>query len=303
MEEEKVTAEVVETSTSTPEVTPEKTKNNKGLIATTIIMTILAVAGIAFGVYELISPKECASKCTNDSSNASNSFTNDTTENNQTNIPSIPEVQQVLENKYGYKELRNTFGGCTMMGDPIWDCLGSFNETTKMIYTIIASDDLITKSDPSALPEIIGNVDYNTLNEKYKYYFGNENNISKDLLDTDIKLSSIIKVLYLPNNDNLEVHFVSGIGGYTTLYQLNKISDVSGTEDSFTVTMLSMKLNSIATQSTKEPPYTMSSGEDENYYINIPESTLEEYRESLSEYNLSFIKEDGEYKLISIEEI
>lgn len=296
---ENISTEIVETSTKTPAVAPEKPKKSKGLLAATIIFAILALAGIAFGVYGMYfnQPPKCITNCPD-----SNTSETTTEENPISNAPSISEVKKVLADKYGFKESRATFSQ-GLMSDSLWDHLDNFDDTAKLAYTVRMSEELLTEGEMlTTSPEVVRSISYDTLNERYKTYFGNTSDLPKNSQEISINYGGITRIIYSPESDTFDVYFAIGLGGTSAIQQLNKIAYISGSQEEFTATLLTVIVNALVTQSTGE---SLLTGRDiangEYYYMTIPEDSIEEIRNSLSEYRLNFIKEDDDYKLISVE--
>lgn len=279
--------EIVQASAPVQQPAVEKPKKSGGLIATATIMTILALAGIAFGVYGMFFfPKPT---CESETPNTNTSET--TTENETTTAPSVAEVQQLLETKYGYAEVIGTWrDGIT---STLWDHMDDFNETIKIAYTIEASDESITEKDYSN-PIVLGYIDYEVLNNKYKSLFGNANDLPKEAME--IKAHAIEKITYLPDTNSFEIQYANGLGGVPRFYNLSKVIEVNGSAEKFTAILSTTTVDSFVESSV------MNTDPDTGkYIITMSPEYLAETARSIKANKLNFIQEDGAYKLISIE--
>ena len=287
---ENTTNEIVNASVSIP--APEKAKKPTGLIATTIFFALLAVAGIAFGAYGMFfnQSQNCATNCAPDT----------TTDTPVATAPSISEVKSVLEDKFGFKENDTAHEPSYITASTIWDHMDSLDDTAKLAFTIKKSEDLLGEPDLTNLPLIVYRVGYDVLNEQYKYYFGNGEDISKDNLEIEVGYAAIKKITYNPENDSFEIDVADGLGDAGLVRRLSKIISTTGEEGNFSVSIASVVIKGYAGSNYK-PIISADADGNEEYLINQSQEDLSEIRESLSVHNLNFIKEDGEYKLVSIE--
>ncbi|MBR3230877.1 hypothetical protein IKF73_02535 [Candidatus Saccharibacteria bacterium] len=295
---ENVSDEIVKASVSASNSVPATPAKSKGLVLAVVFFALLAVAGIGFGVYGMFfkTIPNCLDNCSQDTPPATNAG-----QNTDSNAPSISDVKQILENKYGFKEMQYTFKS-GIMSEAIWDHMDNFDDTAKLVYTIKTLENSLPELDPTTFPEIIKTIDYDTLNESYKRYFGNEHDILKNDQEIDVLYDAIVKIHYLPESDNFEIYFADGLGGGTFTVRLNKINEVVGTDENFSAIILSTTIDNYVAQSVNEPIERWGIGsENETYVMYMPESQIQEIQENLSAYKLNFIKESDEYKLISIE--
>lgn len=288
---ETASSEIVQASAPVQQSVVEKPKKSKGLIATATIMTILALAGIGFGVYGMFFYEKptCEINCSENNSEVDSE--SDDPENTNT-APTVSEVQQLLKTKYGFEEVRNTFG--TGIASSIWERLDSFNDRLKIAYTIKSSEDILSEADWTQNP-VIRYADYNALNERYKLLFGNDNDLPKNTEEYEIDSYAITKAVYVPESDSYEIYFANGLGGAPKDYILSKVIDVTGSEESFTATVAS-----IVVDSRVEDRVVNTNPDNGNYFTTMSPEYLTETQESLTSHKLNFIKENGEYKLISI---
>ena len=266
----------------------EPAKKSKGLLAATIIFASLAIAGIGFGVYGMFfQPKPtCETNCASNTDNQS-------ADNQSETAPTIAEVSELLKEKYGFDAIENTFS------DDLFRHMNNFDQAAKIHFTIRNSNNILSEPNyPSTDPYFTREVSYDALNSQYQYYFGNTDNIKKE--DYEIESLGISKIVYLSEKDAFEVYYRDGIGGYSTIEQINKVVDTYSTRDGFMATIISVNVDSSPKGSAA---YWGSDGVTEHYSINLSEDDLDDIAESLSAYKFGFIKEDGEYKLVSIEKL
>lgn len=278
------------TPTQTP-VTDLKPSKSKALTAITTFAIILAVIGTSFGIYGMFFAQKQEPdtvECISDNPDG------DGTTTNTTNSPSVSEVAKLLEEKYDFGEEESTFT------DSLPVHLNDFDINSKIIFTINHSEEKFPKKDCSISDSICTQtISYQDFDNQFKYYFGNDANLEKK--DYEFKATGLIKMSYSADNDSFIVQHRDGIGGTTSYYQYNKVVDVKGSEEAFYAIVASVTINKIATQKASEFLRTSSNGEEEFYNIDIPDDDIQSMKESLNAYKFNFVKEDGEYKLTSIE--
>lgn len=278
--------------TATKPVT--QSKSNKPLLATAIVASILALAGISFGVYGMFQDKD--HNCPNTSNDAVCPTINSDPQQNPTTqtTPSTTEVTKLLEDKYRLEPVANTFG------DGLVGYFDNFDEAAKIVQTIHAADNILGEAQhPSEAPMYIRTVSYDDFNNVYKQYFAGED-LKKQ--DYDLKAMAVTKVVYLPEEDKYEIYYRDGLGGYSFVDKIVKVMDTAGTENGFIATIATVTIDTEVKQDVSMNVSKVGYGDgSEYYYILIPNEDMSEIYDSVSLYDFSFVNENGEYKLASIQ--
>ena len=292
---ETISTEIVETAAPVPAPEkPQEPKKGKGLVATTILMTILAIAGIAFGVYGMFFDKktDCETNCTGDS------FAQIDQDSTETyTAPTADEVAALLDSKYSLKAQN------TVMYQGMYSYIDNLDYTNKLSFTILATKDQQNEK-PVSYDESyseIRTIGYDDLNSQFKKYFGNQQDIEKKNYTFDKMI--VQKMDYDANNDLFTIQYPAGLGGASFIERYIKVNKVVGTKDGFYALVTAATIDAMIRREIDGITcmHTSSDGTKEYYDIEIPEEELDKIYDSLSLYKFNFITEDGEYKLISVE--
>lgn len=291
-EESKVINVNTEVKTLDAETATEATnavKKPRGLVVTAVITSILAVAGVAFGVYGMLGPVE-EPVAPGDISQEE--------DQEAESVPSVAEVTKLLADKYG-------FDGAEMLlfNDSLAENLDDFGLEAKLMIVTMDKSTVDNSYEKCDYREEIGScvykVGYDKFNERYHYYFAGE-----DLAKTDYDLANRIpyKLVYLADTDEFEVYFPDGgIGGYSTKYLIGKVSSVRATIDGYVATVVTAEID---TKIDGDYDGAYSTGDDKwTNYVMISEEDLAKIQDSLSAYEFEFVVEDGESKLVNIRKI
>lgn len=275
----------------TPAIKPEKPK---GLIATTIILAILAIGGIATAIYfylnassEAANNSELQAKIKLLESETGSKLVEKNENNTKTTVVeqstsplSVAEATKLLEEKYDFHSEESTL----CHGGRIVCALDNFDKDKKIEFVILhAPDELFTNRREESSSYVL-NIKYDDLSSLYNKYFGSKERIDKEDHDFE-KHSALGKMNYLPESDSFDIEFRTGFGGLSPVYLFSKVVETNKTQDGFSATMTSVLLN--------QAPIS------EEYL----EQHLKEVKESLSVYKFNFVEEDGDYKLVSIKKV
>ena len=257
-----------------PELEPAK--KSKGLIVLSVITTVLAVAGVAFGVYFFIDSNNKSTENANLrtkiallNTETETELEEDTlistteTSSNKTTV-TIAEAEKLLEDKFDFKcPYRPMFDGW-------YRYVEKFDQSSKILFTIYHNRDKFSLLGQDSSQTI----SYDVLNSSYIYYFGDKEPLEKKsyTLDSNAYLNEII---YHPETDNFSVTFPDGIGGTTPELIYYKVAKTIATNDGFNAIVVS----AYTSEADMDPPAVLSA------------------------YEFKFVKEDNEYKLTSIEKL
>lgn len=270
---------------STPVTPSDSPKKPTGLIVTTIIFAILALAGVAFGTYGMLSQSDGQS-CETDCMKVADGTIEDTIEENELNDSSkeiasvtIDEVKTLLKDKYKF----DTVGG--VMFDGWYRYTENFNQPMKILFTIYQVKE---KFGPSY--NLAGtsyqDISYDEFNSAYTYYFGNKEPLEKQDYEL-VSAGYINEITYQPEKDSFAVAFPDGIGGMMPAVRINKVINATNTQDGFKAIIASVTIDE-------------SSADD----YSITEKRREDIAKSLSVYEFSFAKNnDDEYIIESIKKL
>ncbi|MBQ9484805.1 hypothetical protein IJU85_01740 [Candidatus Saccharibacteria bacterium] len=257
-----------------PELEPAK--KSKGLIVLSVITTVLAVAGVAFGVYFFIDSNNKSTENANLrtkiallNTETETELEEDTlistteTSSNKTTV-TIAEAEKLLEDKFDFK------GPYRPMFDGWYRYVEKFDQSSKILFTIYHNRDKFSLLGQDSSQTI----SYDVLNSSYIYYFGDKEPLEKKsyTLDSNAYLNEII---YHPETDNFSVTFPDGIGGTTPELIYYKVAKTIATNDGFNAIVVS----AYTSEADMDPPAVLSA------------------------YEFKFVKEDNEYKLTSIEKL
>lgn len=280
-----------------------KPKNSKPLIATSIICAILAVAGIAFGVYGMfLKPAPtCETNCTSipDSTN-DNADTKENDEQSSDSAISPVSVEQattLLDEKYNFKSRQ------MVIFDGWHNYIKNFNQANKLLLTIYQIQDKLGQSRlaDGDKPVVVYNIGFEDFKAAYENLFGTEEQLDKK----DYELNGVyLNMKYNSEDDSFDIYSKTGLGGYSTISLLGKVVETIGTNNGFKAIVATVTLNEVASQSTDEFLGKSGDGQGNEYYsIIMPEGTVNEIRESLAVYEFNFIKEGDDYKLTTVTEL
>ena len=257
-----------------PELEPAK--KSKGLIVLSVITTVLAVAGVAFGVYFFIDSNNKSTENANLrtkiallNTETETELEEDTlistteTSSNKTTV-TIAEAEKLLEDKFDFK------GPYRPMFDGWYRYVEKFDQSSKILFTIYHNRDKFSLLGQDSSQTI----SYDVLNSSYIYYFGDKEPLEKKsyTLDSNAYLNEII---YHPETDNFSVTFPDGIGGTTPELIYYKVAKTIAANDGFNAIVVS----AYTSEADMDPPAVLSA------------------------YEFKFVKEDNEYKLTSIEKL
>lgn len=262
--------------TPAPQPEPAPAKKSKGLIVLSVITTVLAIAGAAFGVYFFMDSNNKSTEnanlrtkiaLLNTETGIETELEEDTpiatteTSPNKTTV-TIAEVEKLLEDKFDFK------GPYRPMFDGWYRYVEKFDQSSKILFTIYHNRDKFIKQDSSQT------ISYDALNSSYTYYFGDKEPLEKKsyTLDSNAYLN---KMIYHPETDNFSVTFPDGIGGATPDIIYYKVAKTIATNDGFNAIVVS----AYTSEADMDPPAVLSA------------------------YEFKFVKEDNEYKLTSIEKL
>lgn len=292
---QKTTDEVALESTAAPTPPqPTKPKNNKALLWCLGILVVLSIAAaITFAILYFTSPT------TPTPVSAETTTTESTTESTTEEISSSPttaEVAKFLEEKFNYKNEESTL----CYNDRIACFMENLDDSSKIQIAIYqASDDLFSNErNPDDQPFILRNIKYDDLNNLYKSYFGNDQNIEKK----DYSFTGfLLGMKYLPEDNSFDIQFADGLGGTSPARIFSKVVDVYKNTEGFSATIVSVGASYGV--ETEEEPIVRYQDYSQKYALSIPGEVIDDIKESLSAYKFNFIEEDGGYKLISIEKL
>lgn len=262
-------------------VTDLKPPKSKALTAITTFAIILAVIGTSFGIYGMFfstQPEPSTHKHISENPDSS-----DTT--NTSTPPSVDDVTEILAEKYKLTDTEQLlFSGISVNID-------NFDEAAKIRFVIDNSEEKFPKKECGAIEGFcLQTVSYKDFNDQLKYYFGNEANLEKK--NYDFGDTIIAKIEYSADDDTITIYHRDGVGGTSTYYQYNKIIDTIGSAEDFYALVTSVTVNTYI---------DVPSDQAGNSGISLSEEDIKTIKESLETYKFNFVKEDGEYKLISIE--
>ncbi len=280
-----------------------KPHNSKLLIATSIFCAILAVAGIAFGIYGMfLKPAStCETNCTAipDSAN-DNADTkgNDKQSSDSAISPvSVEQATTLLDEKYNFKNRQ------MVIFDGWHNYIKNFNQANKLLLTIYQIQDELGQAQPADgdKPVVVYNIGFEDFKAAYENLFGTEEQLDKK----DYELNGVyLNMEYNSEDDSFDIYSKTGLGGYSTMSLLRKVVETIGTNDGFKAIVATVTLNEVASQSTDEFLGKSGDGQGNEYYnIIMPEGTVNEIRESLAVYEFNFIKEGDDYKLTTVTEL
>ncbi|MBR3115913.1 hypothetical protein IKF30_01660 [Candidatus Saccharibacteria bacterium] len=287
---------------STPPTLQDKPNHDapskpKALIATAIICAILAVAGIAFGIYGMFfqpQPK-CETNCIQPSENNSNTNEDEPSSDSSTLSPvSTEQATTLLDEKYGFEDEQK------VIFDGWHNYIKDFNQANKILFTIYHLKDKLGTAQPTNdyEPVVVYNINFDDFETAYKYYFGNEEPLEKKDYELDGVFS---KIQYNANDDSFNVYSKNGLGGTTSIAMLRKVLETIGTEKGFKAIVATVTINEVVTQDKNGFLGESGDGQGNMYYsIGMSEDAVEEIRDSLSVYEFNFIKENDDYKLTAI---
>ena len=283
-------------------------KNNKPLIATSIICVVLAVAGIAFGIYGMFlkpQPADQSSQASsstepndqNASADGDTSSSGNTSDATSISPVSPQEAEKLLADKYNFKESQ------IVMYDGWHNYLEDFNQPNKILFTIYQIRDSLgapqlVESDRPLVKSTIGFEDFKKI---YEDYFGKDEPLERK----DYDLNGVYeKLVYNEDGDSFDIYSKTGLGGYSTITLKSKVIKAEGIENGFKALVLTVTLNEIASQNAKDFFGKSLDGQGNEYYnVPISEDELAKIRESLSAYEFTFKNQDDGYKLTSITKI
>lgn len=281
----------VEAPAPAPEAPQEApAKKFKSLITLSVITTILAIAGIAFGIYGIFfqTKETCQTNCAQNQNN----YSVDILSTDESPL-TITEATALVE-KYGFEEQIMVFG------DSLATFIDNYDQNAKLVYAIHESKDNLSEANFSSVePVYTRTISYEDLNNKYNYYYGG----TLEKSNYELKSFELIKMEYTPDNDLFTIYYRDGLGGYSTTWLLNRIISVSGTDESPSVITTSVTIDADVRQSKEYSIGTSSDGKNEYYDIYMDKEDLKIIQESLKAYKFNFTKKDGEYKLVSIEKL
>ena len=281
----------VEAPVSAPEAPQEApAKKFKSLITLSVITTILAIAGIAFGIYGIFfqTKETCQTNCTQNQNN----YSVDILSTDESPL-TITEATALVE-KYGFEEQIMVFG------DSLATFIDNYDQNAKLVYAIHESKGNLSEANFSSVePVYTRTISYEDLNNKYNYYYGS----TLEKSNYELKSFELIKMEYTPDNDLFTIYYRDGLGGFSTKWLLNRIISVSGTDESPSVITTSVTIDADVRQSKEYSIGTSSDGKNEYYDIYMDKEDLKLIQESLKAYKFNFTKKDGEYKLVSIEKL
>lgn len=272
-------------------ISEEKTSAGKphGLIVAVVMTSILAIVGVAFGIYGMLRPVEPPVVPTNPEGTAQEE------EQEIAGTPSVAEVTELLADKYGFKDAQGI-----LFKDNLASSLDDFGLEAKLM--LVAMSDGIRKpyEECDYRPEAnscVYTTSYDDFNAQYQRYFGGE-----DLVKTDYDLSGRIpyKLVYLADSDGFEIYFPDGIGGIELVQILSKVSNVYATDNGYTALVLTAKVNMDMTYESGGSVLEDGAWVE---HAQMPEENLEAIQKSLTAYEFEFIVEDGESKLTEIQRI
>lgn len=273
-------------------------KKSKGPVICSALCIILALSGIGFGVYGMFFQEKASTPVEEKGGSAV-----------QKEAPSREKVAELLKNKYAIKDInREGWCGGTLVSVLKGEDSEEFNESTKLALilnenystAIIA----VTEEEYDACEGScsLRTISYADLNQKYHYYFGSDKDLEKktysDLGEYGLPVISGNAVVYNQETDKFEVKFMDGLGcAHVPDWYYNKISSVTATENGFIATSVVTHID--ATKAIAEG-FTGDSecGGPRSYKCPIIEEGSVSADSSV--YDLSFVEEDGEYKLVNV---
>ena len=269
-------------------------KSSKGMIAGLIILAVVAIAGIAFGAYEMMQAsekdKEIAglNQQVTDCANASG----DETENETVTCPDgtateivknviTNDLAQNLINPYiviqGY--LRNIFD------------LG-LNDDTKFYIAYNNSDDYVTSYLNGT-----ETIHYSGINNEFKYLFGS----SSDLAKKDYTSNCSANYMYNSDRNMFNVE-VKGCGG-TGSAMFNIVKDAKFEDENIIVNVYHNVVPICYPDVDDE--YCMDIGVNSAIINSIDQYNMRDYIEKFADsipiYTMTFVKDDGHYVLNNIQ--
>ncbi|MBR2658500.1 hypothetical protein IKD57_01205 [Candidatus Saccharibacteria bacterium] len=287
----------------TAEVAKPKDKSKTPAILCTIF-GILAFAGIGFGVYGMFfQPKpSCETPADTDyAANCTNPDNNSAPSNSGTSVItplSVEETQTLLKEKYGLDKIENR---------PAFDemviFLDNFDQNAKIIrlYHTLRENLGEEKCSGNYGLDCSRTVSYEVLNNYYHQYYGSIDDLEKkDYALDGISRGGLIKLSYSSSDDAFTFNYKTGLGGWTDYRQLNKVISTTGNKEGFSAIVLAVTID---TAPKNDETFTVGTGQEQQYYINLKDEDKTKIYDSLKAYKFNFIKEDDGFKLTSIEKL
>ncbi|MBR3052267.1 hypothetical protein IKG60_01440 [Candidatus Saccharibacteria bacterium] len=296
----KIPSETTSTTTS-PTTPPTQPKKSNAPTIIACLCALLAVAGVAFGVYGMfLQPKPTREANYTESIGNNDASANSTTENDDvTEVVAVSpisalEVEKILADKYNFKDSQ------MVIFDGWHNYIEDFSQPNKLLFTINQMRDELGAPQPveGDKPLVMYNIGFDDFKTIYENYFGEDEPLERK----DYELNGIYeRIEYNSDGNSFNIYSKTGLGGYSTVALKRKVVKTEGTENGFKATVATVTLNEIASQSVKDFLGKSGDGQGNEYYnIPISEEELGKIRESLSVYEFNFKKEGNDYKLTSI---
>ena len=250
----------------------DKPKKNKGMIIGMIILAFLAAGGVGFGVWAFLSGNQKEAKLNEQISDLQSQL-NSSSQNFMTdadeNVDTIDkDLAQNLVNPYlvGYK-----------YGVNILD--SGLNEESKVnvAYYNLRIDDMLDNT-----------IFYATLNNKYKYLFGNNEELGKK--NYEVGYNTLV---FDASNDRFS--FNEGGGGGTGLTIVNEVKDIIINNGDVIVQVYHDNVP-FCDEGESVTKYCAAMGE-----IDSSDNWMNSHRDEMPVYNMVFSQNNDHYVLTGIE--
>lgn len=269
----------------------ERKKMSGGVIACIIVLAVLAIGGIAFGVWAMLSQNDKIASLETDLANcvASN---NSSTENVEVTCPdgtSTEIVKNVITNDLA-QNLINPYIVIQGYLRNIFD-LG-LNDDTKFYIAYNNSDDYVT-----SYLDGTETIHYSGINNEFKYLFGS----SSDLAKKDYTSNCSANYMYNSDRDMFNVE-VKGCGG-TGSAMFNIVKDAKFEDENIIVNVYHNVVPICYPDVDDE--YCMDIGVNSAIINSIDQYNMRDYIEKFADsipiYTMTFVKDDGHYVLNNIQ--
>lgn len=281
--------------TATPVAEPQSKMSKKQIIGITVL-SLIAIASVAFGIYGMFFHSNNDGKTNNNEISSEVSPTGkEATEKEQSSSVSVDKAASILEEKFDFKPQM------VVMFDGWHDYIKNLDQANKLVFLVYKIEDKLgPKQYDENLHQTIRNISFNDMNSAYEYYFGNSDPLEKN----DFEMEGVVrKIDYNEETDSFDIYTLDGIGGYSTTVMLSKIAKTYDTENGFKAIIPSVTINTEISQDKKELLGSRSDGTNDYYTIQLKDDEIEKIRESLKVYEFHFTKTNDDYVLESIKEI
>lgn len=271
----------------------EKTKMSKKQIVGLVVLSMIAIAGVLFGVYGMSSQQEKISELTVRAEDAEGKVAKlIETEKVTIEQPDGTIAEVANSNKIPNELARNLiepYLGTFVYLDDVFDY--EFNENTKFFLAYLNTD---RNAD-------VGNeaVMYNAINNEYKYLFGDEKDLDKTNYEAGYRVFTYV------NDSGLErFNVVLSGGGGTGATLFSVIKEANYDNDSIEVQVYHGHTFSCEILENDGYCLDVSSRDVESYYTAMtPEIEKLVDDERTETFKMTFVKNNGHYVLNAIEKI